>query len=169
MQIGYLPAVMTETEMEALVMFSVMIDGGMSFPFFQIVRDQKGLCYQIGAELDQKGNRICHFEIYVGTDPSKYEEAQKLILDIIESSKNDIPLLAKARQLRLGRLDLASEGSANVLQSAAGSLAIGREPRTREQRIERIKSVTIRDVEKAVNKYLNPERMIRVLLKPKKS
>lgn len=167
MKITYPPTVMLDEEIDALDSFSVMIDGGMSFPLFQIVRDQKGLCYSIDADLDEWSDRICHFVINIGTNPTKYEEAQGLILDIIDKSKNDTELLDKAKALRIGRLNLSGEKASDSMIFAMYALRIGREPETYQQKLDRINSVKIEDVKNAVEKYLAPEKMVRVLLKPK--
>ncbi len=169
MCISYLPTVMSEEEINALNSFEVMIDGGMSFPLFQIVRDQKGLCYSIDAGLAEWDGSICNFVVDIGTDPAKYEEAQSIILDIIEKSKNDSELLEKARALRIGRLNLAGEKASESMNSVMADLRTGREPKTYQQKLDRINSVTIEDVKKAVEKYLTSEKMTRVLLKPKES
>lgn len=167
LQIGSRPVQMTEKEINALQMFAFMIDGGMSFPLFQIVRDKHGLCYEVDAILEQSGNNLCHFEIYVGTEPAKYTKAVELIYQVIEKSKNDESLLQRARTLWLGRLALSYESTSDILMSAIGGVLKTGKPKSQKERMDIVKSVTIEDVEKAVNAYLNPEMMAKVLLKPK--
>ncbi len=167
LQIGSYPSVMTDTEIRALQVFSWMIGGGMSFPLFQIVRDKNGLCYQIGASFERSGNNLCHFQIYVGTDPQKYPKAVELIYQVIEKCKNDEQLLQRAKTRLLGCLALSYEQAASIMSTAVGDvLNIGR-PRSQKDRTEAVKSVTIEDVAKAVESCLVPSKTIIVMLKPK--
>lgn len=125
------------------------------------------LCYEVNASLERSGNNLCHFEIYVGMEPAKYPKAMELIYQIIEKSKNDETLLQRARTLWLGRLALSYESTSGILMSAVGGVLNTGVPKSQKERMNIASSVTIEDVEKTVNAYLNPEMMAKVLLKPK--
>ena len=167
LMIGFQPTVMAEKDIQALRLFSYMIDGGMSFPLFQIVRDKHGLCYHVNAGCQRGSGNLCHFEFYVGTDPQKYQKAEELILKIVDDCKNDMNLLSRAKELMLGRLALSYENTSNILMNAVRDVLETGKPKSQQERMNAVKSVTIEDVKKAVIMYLTPERMIRVMLKPK--
>lgn len=165
MQIGYGPFERRKHLVAALNVFSAMIDGGMSFPLFQIVRDQNGLCYEIGADFEKHPD-LCHFEIYVGTDPKRYEKAEELILKIIDESKKDRKLLRRAKELLLGRLAFAYDNPSTVASQIAHSITASGYPRSRQEIACEINSVNIEQVEETVSTYLNPGKRITVMLKP---
>lgn len=165
LQIGYLPIARQGNVVAVLDVFSAMIDGGMSFPLFQIVRDKHGLCYEIDADTE-KNPELCHFEIYVGTDPQKYQKAEELILKIVDESKTDANLLKKAKDLILGRLAFAYDGPISVAGRIADGIIESGRPKNRQEIIDTVNAVKIEEVEETVNEYLNPSRIVKVMLKP---
>lgn len=165
LQIGYLPIARQGNVAAVLDVFSVMIDGGMSFPLFQIVRDKHGLCYEIDADTE-KSPELCHFQIYVGTEPLKYQKAEDLILEIIKNSKTDAQLLKRAKDLILGRLAFAYDGPTSVAGRIAGGIIESGRPKNRQEIIDTVNAVKIEEVEDIVNTYLKPSKIIRVILKP---
>lgn len=145
--------------------FRDMISGGMSFPLFQEVRDKRGLCYAIWANL-RKWSDIGKFDIYIGTDPKRYKEAIDAVLEVIEKYKLDAELLDKVKNLKIGQLDLLYENTSDIINTAAYDIAFIGEPRDYEKIVKEIKEVNIDDIEKAVNKYLKPELIFTTMLAP---
>lgn len=151
----------------ALDMFRTMIFGGMSFPLFQEVRDKLGLCYEIWADNVVKSDLGC-FVFYVGTDPRRAEEAFQAVLKVVGESKNSKQLLEKAKRLELGRLALENEGIGHILSRAASEIGRGADhPKSYQELVSEIESVTIEEVEGAVDTYLSPEKIVRAILVPK--
>ncbi len=148
-----------------LELFGVMVSGGMSFPLFQEVRDKRGLCYEIHAGLN-KWSDFSNFNIYVGTDPKRYQEAINASLEVIEKSKSDATLLERAKALRIGRLALYFENMADVIDIAARDITFLGAPRGQAQIKAEIEIVTIGDVENAVSKYLSKDRISTTMLVP---
>ncbi|MEW5805730.1 MAG: pitrilysin family protein, partial [Patescibacteria group bacterium] len=99
-----------EKSSKAIDLFTTMLDGGMSFPLFQEVRDKRGLCYSISAGATRFSD-VGNFYIYIGTDPKRYQEAIKISLAVIEKSKSNKTLLRKAKEVELGRLALKYENT----------------------------------------------------------
>ncbi|HMF32656.1 MAG TPA: pitrilysin family protein [Candidatus Lokiarchaeia archaeon] len=149
----------------ALELFNYMVSGGMSFPLFQEVRDKRGLCYEINAGL-AKWSDFSNFNIYVGTDPNRYNEAIKATLDVLEDSKSDTALLERAKALRIGRMALNFENMLNVIDIAANDITFLGAPRGYEQVTSEIEKVTIDDVEKSVSNYLSNDRISTTMLVP---
>ena len=154
-----------EKESLYLNFFSIMISGGMSFPLFQEVRDKRGLCYSIDGGINEYSD-ISEFGIYIGTDAKRYKEAIDAIMEVIQKNKNNEKLLEKAKQVLLGRLDFIFEIPKGILDNASYDLAVLDEPRGYEQIIKEIKSVTINNIEAAVDKYLKPEMFYTTMLAP---
>ena len=150
----------------SLEMFASMIDGGMSFPLFQEVRDKRGLCYHTEV-VAEKYSDIGFWGIYIGTDPKRYKEAVKVVTEIIQKNKNNKNLLGKAGDLILGRLSLSFENPGKIVESGAWDIICGEEPRGYNKIKQEIQSISIQDIEKAVNAYLKPEDVRQVLLVPK--
>ena len=152
-------------EAKVLDLYSVMLSGGMSFPLFQELRDKRGLCYNVGASLDEFSDSSL-FSVYLGTDPKKYQEAVKVALEIIDSNKNNQKLMSKAKNLTLGRLSLAFDDPKSILNLAVSDILIGEEPKTYDQIKEEIEKISINDIEKAVDNFLLKDDLRQVLLIP---
>lgn len=146
--------------------FRTMIDGGMSFPLFQEVRDKKGLCYEIRANYDPWSD-VGIFYIYLGTSPERKEEAKRAVVEVIQGSKKSDALLEKTKVFIKGRLAFAFEDTIRILEGAAFDITSGGRPENLQEKLKKIQSITIEEVEKAVDSYLFPERLTEVSLVPK--
>ena len=149
-----------------LSLFQTMISGGMSFPLFQEVRDKRGLCYSVHADTETWSD-AGNFSIYVGTDPKRYREAIAAVHEVIAQAKTDEPLLARAKQVTLGRLALTFESTAQIISSAAQDVAIFGAPRGYDQIAKEIAAITMSDVRHTVETYLTPKNIKTIMLSPK--
>lgn len=147
--------------------FRDMISGGMSFPLFQEIRDKRGLCYSINASLN-KWSDVGKFNVYIGTDPKRHKEAIDATLKVIEKYKSDAELLDKVKNLKIGKLDLLYENTSDIINAATQDISFIGEPRDYEKIIKEIKEVNIGDIERAVDKYLNPELIFTTIIAPLK-
>ena len=107
------------------------------------------------------------FSIYVGTDPKRYREAITAVAEVIATAKTDEPLLARAKQVTLGRLALAFESAAQIISNAAQNVAIFGAPRGYDQIKQEIAAITISDIQRTVETYLAPKNMKTIMLAPK--
>lgn len=148
-----------------LSFFKAMISGGMSFPLFQEVRDKLGLCYTIVADI-VKWSDVGIFEIYIGTDPKRYDEAVQAIFKVIADSKSDKVLFEKTKSLIKGRLNLKYENTSNIINIAAQDIAFTGVPKGYEKTIEEIEKIKIEEVGRVVDKYLKPEQFFKTMLVP---
>lgn len=149
-----------------LSLFRTMISGGMSFPLFQEVRDKRGLCYQIHAEIHPLSDNGI-FNIYIGTSPDKVDEAADCIIKVIQESKNSQKLLEKAKKSIRGKLAFQFESPQSILQSSLLDILYQGKPRGYDEIIKEIGSITIEEVKEAVNRYLDPARIVKVTLLPR--
>jgi len=148
-----------------LRIFRTMIDGGSSSPLFQEVREKRGLAYEVQAECDFWSD-LGSFDVYIGTDPERKDEAIRVALSVIQDSKNSTQLLKKAKEMAIGRMALKYESTNGILQIAAEELGKTGTILSFEEIIQKIKSVTIEQVEAVVNKYLSEDRLVTVMLVP---
>ncbi len=151
---------------KAVSLFTTMISGGMSFPLFQEVRDKRGLCYAIGASVT-KFSDVGKFDLYIGTNPKHYQEAIDVSLAVINENKNNELLLQKAKSVELGNLALQYENTGAIINIAAHDILEDKKPKGYSELQKEIESITIKDIEKAVDTYLKPEDIRQVLLVPK--
>lgn len=154
-----------EKESVHLEIFKDMIRGGMSFPLFQKVRNELGLCYEIWAQF-RKWSDAGLFNIYIGADLRRCQEAINATLDVIEKSKSDKSLLEKVKKFKIGRLTINYENAKDIINIAARDIAAVGKPKGYEEIIKEIEEVDIKDIENAVNKYLKPELLYTCILAP---
>jgi predicted Zn-dependent peptidase len=166
MMLGAITSGKEQRDSSVLSLFRVMISGGMSFPLFQEVRDKRGLCYAIQADFHPLSDNGI-FNIYIGTSPDKMEEAADCIINVVQESKDSQELLEKAKKSLRGKLAFRFESPKEILQSALFDIIYRGKPRGYEEILEEMQSISIEEVEAAVNRYLNPERILKVALIPK--
>lgn len=150
---------------DILNIFSIMIGGGMSFPLFIEVRDKLGLCYSIMAENIRQSD-LGSFMVYVSTEIDRYGEAVKKIFDVINDSKRDAVLLERVKKMMTGQLTISYDNPFSILVGATKNIGISGKPRDRKELLEWINGVTISDVERAVNSYLDRDNFTKVFLTP---
>lgn len=156
----------SEKDSQVLKVFKTMLCGGTSFPLFQEIRDKRGLCYEISAGSCSWSDAGI-FQIYLGTDPKRIEEAEKAIHEVIYQAKTSSFLLENAKQLVRGSLAFAFETPRQLIYSSSMELTFYGKPRGYKERLEEVESVTIEEVEDVVNRYLTPNKIVKVVLLPK--
>lgn len=154
-----------EKESVHLEIFKDMLRGGISFPLFQKVRNEFGLCYEIWTQF-RKWSDASLFNVYIGADTKRYKEAINATLDVIEKSKSDESLLEKVKNLKTGRLALNYENANDIINIAARDIAAVGKPKGYKEIIKEIQEVNIKDIENAVDKYLKPELLYTCMLAP---
>ena len=155
-----------ERSTKALQLFSVMIDGGMSFPLFQEVRDKRGLCYAVSADITPWTD--CGlFYVYIGTDPKRYGEAIRIIKQVLEENVSNEKLFERAKKLVRGRIALGYENPHSILSSAAMDTVFCGKPRSPEEVLQEFESITFEEVKSACAQYLNTKNFTEVYVAPK--
>ena len=146
-------------------LFTTMISGGMSFPLFQEVRDKRGLCYEVWAS-SANWHDVGEFNLYIGTDPKRAQEAINASLEVIRDSKTNEPLLRKAKNLEKGRLALRYESTGAIINIAAQDIALTGAPKGYDQLVQEMERINIGDITRMADTYLRPENMKTVKLVP---
>ncbi|MDP2598743.1 MAG: pitrilysin family protein [Candidatus Liptonbacteria bacterium] len=150
----------------ALELFKSMIDGGMSFPLFQEVRDKLGLCYDIRADITPWSDHGI-VTIYAGTDRKRWRETVQAILEVLKDSANDEALFRKAKQLVVGRTALKFESPTGIIQHAAFATAFRGKPQSPKEIINEIEGISFEEVASAVGRYLRSEDLVQTFVGPK--
>ena len=164
--IGWVSAPASSRKAKVLRHFREMIGGGMGFPLFQEVRDERGLCYSVKAFADSYTDSGVFF-VYIGTDAKRVQEALDAIHEVVSKHNTNQNLLEIVRRKTSGELKLSSETSAGILQRALFEIASGQEPQSFEEAMREVESVTIGEVESAVNQYLARESAVSVMIMPR--
>ena len=107
------------------------------------------------------------FQIYIGTDPERYKQAIELTLEIVEKNKNNKELLERAKKIALGKLVMGFENTDQIINLAAADIIERGEPKNYKTLKQEIESISIREVEEAVNAFLTPDKIKQVILMPK--
>ena len=88
-------------------------------------------------------------------------------MDVVQNNKNNESLRKRAIDLILGRLSLSFENPGRIIENAAHDILHGEEPKSYKEIMKEIESISIKDIEKAVDTYLKPEDIRQVILAPK--
>lgn len=153
-----------EKSNKALRLFCEMIGGGVISPLFQEIREKRGLAYRLSTFISE--NSISLFRIHVGVKPESYKEATSLILKVIEDNKNSVQLLNKTKQRVIGSLLLSFENPSSIIFSAVQDIIYQGKPLGYQEFIEEIETMTIKDIENAVDAYLTPDNFRRIIMLP---
>jgi predicted Zn-dependent peptidase len=145
-----------------LALLSTLLGGNMSSRLFIEVREQRGLCYYVRSDVDHYHNTGA-FGASAGVDPKRVDEALKVTIGefeaLIDGSK---PVTAhelqKAKDYVAGKMVLGLEDSESVAQYFGMKQLLNGEIETPEQVMEKIKAVTLEDVQRiATNLIKNQE------------
>ncbi|MHB9019429.1 MAG: M16 family metallopeptidase [Minisyncoccota bacterium] len=150
-----------------LDIFDMMIAGGMSSPLFQEIRGKRGLAYSVNA-INFMYKETGFFVTEIETDPHKAEEAIKASLEVIKRSKDSSALMNTAKEMSIGQLKIVSDSYEDFLDMAINDFNVFGRVVSIEEKISKIKAVTIKQISQAVEKYLLDEsRRVTVILGPK--
>lgn len=155
-----------EISTKALTLFQAMLNGGMSFPLFQEVREKRGLCYAVLANVSPATDAGV-FQFYVGTSPEKVQLAVKTIFEVMEANRANQKLFEEAKELLKGRMALKHEAPAAMLSKLAYDIALEGRPMLIAETLKEIEGITLREVTAAVDQYLNPKSFVQVFVAPK--
>ncbi len=151
-----------------LDIFDIMISSGISSPLFQEIRGKRGLAYSVNAT-NFTYREAGFFITEIETDPHKVKEAIKASLEVMQRSKNSSTLMNTAKKKAIGQLKIASDDHEDFLVMAINDFNVFGRIISLEEKINKIKAVTIQQISRAVDKYLLDEsRRVTIILGPKK-
>jgi predicted Zn-dependent peptidase len=157
-------------DLYALYILGVVLGGNMSSRLFINVREKRGLCYYIRAQVDvyqDTGDLM----IRAGLDKDKIKEAVEVIMSELKRLKNEgitDEELIKAKEFLKGRMILQLEELNELAEYFARQFILTDEILTPEQKFEKIFAVTKEDVARVANDLLKTEKLNLVMVSPYK-
>ena len=131
------------------------------------IRDRRGLASSVGSSYSTLSDVGCWFAM-VGTSPGNVEQVIELITEQMRRIRSE-PLtesdLENAKSYIEGRVVLGLQTSIAFAQYLADRVAIGVEPPL-EEYLRRVSSVTVADVQRVAQEYLDPDSGTLVLMRP---
>lgn len=150
----------------ALSLLNVILGAsGLSSRLFLELRDKKGLAYVVRSSYDM-AKCAANFSIYIATEPKNIEVSLKGFEEEIEKIKS-IPVseeeLENAKNNLFGKWAFISETNSQQANWLAHYAIQGFGFDFRERAAERIKKVTVQDIQACANKYFNDKYVLSVL------
>ena len=146
---------------EVVSLISNVFGGGMSSRLFQNVRERHGLAYDVYSIVSADKHNGA-FSIYVGTNPKTAVKATEAIKEEIdklrESGINDQEFNKGIQQLKTN-LVLGSESSLSLMRANGRNMIMMGELFDVDKRLEAINSITLNDVNNAIEDIFNYEKV----------
>jgi predicted Zn-dependent peptidase len=157
----------TARDRAALVVLSGILGGGAQ-RLYQEIRDRRGLAYQVGARLRQMADAGV-FLAHAGTDPSNAAQVAGLLRTELQRIRETPPTDEEVRRSIAffvdGQIvDLETNG-ARATDLTYRETIYGEAP-PREAFLQQLRAVRPADVQAAARRYLAPEALTTVLLRP---
>ncbi len=159
------------TDRYPLSLFTNILGGSMSSRLFQKIREDKGLSYTIFASNSQYADAGVII-IYAATSPSSVNKVMDLIKKEIKSIKKDgikQEELDIARENTKGNIVLGVEDISSRMFRLGKALLMDGKVLTIDDILRKIDNVTITQVNDAVNKYFDIEKMSTIVIGKKQT
>ena len=158
---------LSDPDIYALDLLSVILGGGMSSRLFVELREKRGLAYDVHSGVTHFRDTGA-FIISAGVDPSKAYEATPVILEQLSAARDGVPEeeANRAKSLVAGRMMLRMEDT-RAVSAWMGSqeLALGAMP-TLDDMVERVNAVTAADLKRVARDRLVSERLNMAVVGP---
>ena len=168
--LGFPGASYTNNDKYVLGLLSVVLGGNMSSRFFIKVRERLGLCYFIRASNDSYED-TGSFSVQAGLDLKNLEKALIVIgREFADIKKNSINQgeLSRAKQFLKGKMALDLEDSLSVASFFGKQSLFQNNIKKPEEIIKKIEKISLADIKKIANKYLDIKKMNITTLSPYK-
>lgn len=147
----------------ALSLLVTVLGGNMSSRLFTEVREKRGLCYYVHADADYFHD-TGSVAAGAGVDPKRAQEAIKVIKEeclAVGEGRRPIESLEieRAKEYNIGSLQLSLEDSRSVAQFYGMRQLLRREIETPEEVIERLRKVTVEEVNSVAKELLVADQM----------
>lgn len=141
---------------------------GQSGRLFLDLRDRRSLAYSVSAS-SVEGLQPGHVLVHMGTSPEKVEQALAGLNEHLERLRQDLvgpEELVRAKRHLVGThaIDLQRAGSRATVMALGERFGLGYA--AHRQYPEHIRAVTAEDVREVARRYLDPARMVEVIVGP---
>ncbi|MBP9827298.1 insulinase family protein, partial [Candidatus Saccharibacteria bacterium] len=152
----------------ALRVLTALLGGGLSSRLYVKVRENKGLAYSIFMSTSSFSD-TGSWEIYAGATNERLEEAISAILQELEVVRSKPILeeeLSRVQQQITGRIIMGLETNGAVADRIGSELLLSGQVRSLDAILEEINAVTIDDVMRVAQRYLDPSGIRLALIAP---
>jgi predicted Zn-dependent peptidase len=143
----------------ALELVNAILGDGLSSRLFQRVREELGLAYAVSSAVSRYRDAGV-WTLYAGVDPRNAPLVQQLLLDelraLLEHGVADEELACAASRIR-GHVLLSLESNGNRMIRLGSAATSGIEIVSPEAVLERFDAVTMEDVERVVQRFIDPD------------
>lgn len=161
--VGFRTVAIDSEEKHPLSVLAAILGGGMSSRLFSEVREKRGLAYYVrtsSEHFQDAGNMVST----AGLDPKRLEEGIAVIIEEyskFSSGKANLTQkeLDKAKEYLKGHLVLELEDSRSVAGFYAQAELLEKQIETPDELIKKIDKVSLKEVEKAAQKYFKNESL----------
>lgn len=164
----------TDDERYALGVLSTLLGGNMSSRLFTEVREKRGLCYYVRSDEDYY-HETGVFGASAGVDPARVDEAVKVVKEqllLLSNSTGPHAIteeeVEKAKSHIVGATILQFEDPQAVAQFYAGNKLLQNSVETIEDKLTKLKTVTLEDVRSVVKRLVKPEDLFFAVIGPYK-
>ncbi|MEG1706219.1 MAG: pitrilysin family protein, partial [Clostridia bacterium] len=142
---------------EACLLMSVILGGGLSSRLFTSIREVNGLAYNVFSQLSSYVNGG-YLEIYIGTSPNKVKKSCELLSSELSKFLADGVTLAEldsAKAQTINSLIMSKESGLQIMTSLSRSLMKLNKLNDVDDKISRLASITVKDVNDAIKLVFN--------------
>ncbi|MCL5069933.1 MAG: insulinase family protein [Actinobacteria bacterium] len=149
---------LNEEDKHPLTVLASILGGGMSSRLFYEIRERRGLAYYVRAFSENYIDRG-YLAAFAGVDPKRIDDAIKIVVEEFEKIKNKGEIkkeeLDKAKEYLTGHFVLDLEDTRSVAVFYGASELLENKPENPDEIIKRINQVTLDDIHRVANKYLD--------------
>jgi predicted Zn-dependent peptidase len=150
-----------------LLFFANVLSGGSASPLYQELRIKRNLVYSVSTSY-YIGIDIGSFSVSINTSFKDYKEIKKIIVNVIENTKNDQKRFEQTKKRMLGNLSFSFESPFNIIIEAASDKIYLGKPMGYEENRKMIKVVSLERIKFLVDKYFNEDNLyLNVLMSEK--
>src|SRR5690554_1622425 len=168
--VGFKAPKLGDEEQDALSVLNAVLSGQGGRLFYEL-RDRQSLAYSVGARMIV-GLDVSAFVVVIGTSPEKLEQAYAGIINEVQKLRD-----GTITEEEVGRAKRYLAGSHDIgLQTnASRAISVGLDElyelgyKRGLEYGERIGAVSLQQVQDVVDKYLNPDKMLVSIIKPKET
>lgn len=163
---GWIMPTFSSEDYPALVLLNIMLgSAGLSSRLFLELREKKGLAYHVRSNYET--NELCaNLSIYIATEPKNIQiclDGFKTEIEKLKENPVEQIELENAQSNLIGKQQFVTETNAQQANQLAyyGIMDLGFD--FQEKIIEKIKKVSVSDVQHVANKYFNDKFVVSIL------
>jgi predicted Zn-dependent peptidase len=150
----------------AIKVMNVILGGNMSSRLFENLRENQGLCYDIGSSYKRHAD-LGELHIHSGVDNSKVVRSLSGVVDELSVLKNNVvpgEELKRAKEFIKGQFLLAMEGTSTRMLWMGDRLLVHKKIPQLKSVLDRIDAVTAKEIMSAAREIFNPENVNMALI-----